>query len=136
MERIKQFTARPDLGMLLIRIAVGVAFIIHGWAKVSNLAGTAGFFESIGLAGFLAYIVALIEFVGGIALTVGVFTRISAALIALVMLGAIVTLKGKMGFLGGYELDFVLLFAALGLMFTGAGKYAISLPKKTAPVSM
>jgi putative oxidoreductase len=132
MEKINRFTANHDLGLLLIRIALGVTFIVHGWAKVANLSGTAGFFESIGLAAALAYIVAAIEFLGGIAVLLGVGIRTAGFLIALVMVGAIATVKADAGFMGGYELDFTLLLVALGLVFTGAGKYSARLSKRAS----
>ncbi len=115
----------PDLGLLLVRIALGLVFIVHGWQKVSNLTGTVGFFGSIGLPAFLAYVVAAIEFLGGLAILLGVWTRVVGVLLAAVMVGAIVTLKFKAGFSGGYEFDLTLLLIALAMSFSGPGRYAL-----------
>lgn len=116
----------PDLGLLLVRVALGLVFIVHGWQKVSNLTGTVGFFGSIGLPAFLAYVVAAIEFLGGLAILLGIWTRVVGVLLAAVMVGAIVTLKFKAGFSGGYEFDLTLLLIALAMSFSGPGRYAIS----------
>ncbi len=113
----------PDAGLLLIRIGLAAVFIVHGWMKLSNIDATVGFFGSIGLPALLAWAVAIIEFVGGIMVLFGLYTCVAGGLLAAVMIGAIVTVKGSMGFVGGYEFDLVLLLTALGLASVGPGKY-------------
>ena len=63
-----------DTAALVLRVTSGVAFLAHGWLKVSvfTILGTVGFFESLGLPGFLAYLVILGELGGGLALILGV----------------------------------------------------------------
>lgn len=123
---MKNFLGKyPDLGIFLIRIALGLVFIGHGWQKIQNLGGTAEFFGKLGLPGFMAYLVASVEFLGGIALILGVFTPVAALLIAAVMVGAIYFVKLPRGFLGGYEFELTLLLAALGVALHGQGKYSI-----------
>lgn len=114
-----------DVGLLFLRIAVGVTFIAHGVAKFQNLEGTVGFFAGLGLASFFAYLVATVEVAGGLAVLLGIFTDIAGILLAIVMVGAITLVKFSKGFLGGYELEAVLFLAALGIAFAGAGKYAL-----------
>ncbi len=105
---------------------VGVVFLAHGLDKLQGMDGVIGFFGSLGLAPFFAYLVAGVEFLGGIALILGVFSRYAAYLLAVVMVVAIFLVKFKMGLLGGYELDLVLLAALLTIAGAGSGVYSIS----------
>lgn len=114
-----------DIALVIIRIALGSVFIVHGWAKVADLAGTAGFFASIGLPAYLAYVVAFIELIGGIMIVLGVYARIAAIFVAAVMIGAIVSLKWAKGFSGGWEFDLVLLLNAIALFVTGSGRFSL-----------
>lgn len=128
---------RVEAGTLILRIVLGITFFVHGLSKFqTGLGNVAGFFESMGLPGFLAYIVATIELVGGIALIIGLGTRIFSLLLGLIMIGAIITVKGAAGFMGngksaGYELDLALLAMSVFLALCGSGMFALdSLFKK------
>lgn len=124
----KQKMFRPDLGIFIMRLILGIIFIAHGWSKLQNMEGTIGFFASIGLGAFMAYVVALIEFLGGLSMIIGVGTSVFGVLIALVMIGAIVFVKGKTGGLtgpGGFELDLGLLAMSLGIAMSGPGRFRI-----------
>lgn len=115
-----------DLGLLILRLAVGVIFIAHGWAKFSGMEDTIAFFAQLGMPALFAYAVAAIELVAGIALVVGIYTDLAALLIAGIMVVALVYVKMvtfKLGLLGGYELDLILLAGALTIMFVGPGKH-------------
>lgn len=114
------------LGLFLLRVVLGAVFIAHGWAKISGMEGTVGFFASLGLPAFMAYVVAWVEFLGGIAVILGVFTRIAAYLLAITMVVAIFLVKIKAGFLGGYELDLILLASALVVAWSDIGPYSVS----------
>lgn len=121
-----------DLGMLLLRLAVGVVFVAHGWAKFSDMATTVGFFGQLGIPSVFAYLVAAVELLGGLALVVGLYTDLAALLLAIIMVVAIVYVKMatlKVGLAGGYEFDLVLLASNLAIMFAGPGKYT-TLKKK------
>ncbi len=113
---------------------LGLIFFIHGLSKFQGgLNNTAGFFDSIGIPGFMAYVVATIELIGGIALILGIGTRIVSLLFAVIMLGAIATVKLPAGLLGngqmaGYELELALLSMSIYLVF--ANKYAFSIENK------
>ncbi|MDN4606302.1 DoxX family protein [Sporosarcina highlanderae] len=114
-----------EWSLLILRVVLGVTFLVHGIAKFQmGLGNVAGWFESIGILGFLGYVVAFIELLGGIALIIGIGTRLFSALIAVVMVGAIFTSKLSLGFIGaeaaGYELDLVLLSIAVVLVISGS----------------
>lgn len=110
---------KNELGNFILRAILGFIFFIHGLSKFQGgIGNTAGFFDSIGIPGFMAYIVALIELAGGIALILGIGTKLVSVLFAVIMLGAIFTAKLPLGLLGngqmaGYELDLILLAASI-----------------------
>lgn len=108
-----------EIALLVIRVTLGVVFFAHGLQKVQGIEGIVGFFGKLGLPGFMAYAVAGIELLGGIALILGLGTRIVSGLFIMIMLGAIFKAKLSAGFLGGYELDFTLLGMSIGLLISG-----------------
>ncbi len=112
---------------LLLRIALGAVFIVHGFGKLTDLQSTIGFFGKIGipLSGFFAWVVALVEFGGGLLVLTGLYTRIAAALIAVVMIVAMLSVKFAQGFLGGWEFDFTLFMVAVSLVLIGDGTPAL-----------
>lgn len=123
-------TARNiDRALLVLRVAVALVFIAHGCIKlfVMGHAGVTGFFTQLGipLPGIAAWGVALLEFGGGLALAAGLFTRVLALLFVGDMLGAIVLAVLPKGFVGGYELEFLLAASALTLALAGAGAYSV-----------
>ena len=117
----------PVWGATLLRIVVGVVFLMHGYQKlfVWGFHGVGGFLGQVGIpfAGFFAVVVTLLEFVGGAALVLGLFTRPIAALLAIDMLVAVLAVKLKGGFFApdGIEFELLLLVASLWLALTGAG---------------
>ena len=85
-------TRTTDYGIGLLRISLGLMFIAHSVVLklfTFGLAGTAGYFASIGLPGFLAYVVFGMEAVGGILLVLGVRTRAAAAALLPILAGAL-----------------------------------------------
>ncbi|MDE3839168.1 oxidoreductase [Bacillus methanolicus] len=125
-----------NLGVLIIRLVIGLTFMGHGaqklfgWFGGHGLKGTGGFFESIGIKpGYqMALLAGLAEFLGGALFALGLFTPLAAALIAGTMLVAIVKVHGSNGFWAaqnGYEFNLVLLAAAIGVALIGAGSYSI-----------
>lgn len=120
-----------EIGTLILRIVLGLTFFVHGLVKFQGgIENIVGWFESIGLPGFLAYGVALIEIIGGLALVLGLFSRVVSGLLALLMVGAILKVKLAVGFLGngqmaGYELDIAFLAMALVILITGSKAYAL-----------
>ncbi|WP_019638742.1 DoxX family protein [Paenibacillus fonticola] len=125
-----------DLGLLLIRLIVGILFIGHGAQKLFGMfggygpKGTGGWMESIGIKPgvLMAVLAGLMEFVGGLLFTFGFLMPLAAALIALAMLGAIVKVHFKNGLwvtANGYEYPLVLLVVAIAMALTGAGDFSL-----------
>ncbi|AVR02072.1 DoxX family protein [Pluralibacter gergoviae] len=117
---------------LLLRLALAVLFFAHFGLKffVFTPAGTAKFFASLGLPGWLAYITMAIELVGAIALLLGIYARAVAIVLVPVLLGAIVTVHGPAGFFftnpnGGWEFPAFWIVGLLALALIGDGKYAL-----------
>ena len=112
-------------GPLPIRILAGITFIAHGLPKFQDVAGTQSFFGSIGLPTELALPIGLLEVIGGIFLLVRVVTRITAALFIIDMIGATLLVKISKGFVGGYELDLLLMAVCISLLLMGPGRISI-----------
>ncbi len=119
-------TTFSELGALVVRIVLGVTFLLHGLQKFqAGIEKAAGFFQSIGLPGFLAYAVGGIELIGGICMVLGLGVRVFGALFSIIMLGAILTVKLPQGFVGGYELDLALFAMSLHLLISGNRMLAV-----------
>lgn len=119
-------------GLMLLRVVVGVIFLMHGGQKFQmGFGNVAGFLGSLGIPApnLAAVVLTLVEFLGGIGLILGLLTRWAAFLLAIDMGAAIVTAKPKGGFFAphGFELELVLLAANLTLVLAGGG--AVSLGK-------
>lgn len=115
-----------EIGTFLLRIILGIVFLANGVSKFQGgIENTVGWFESIGIPGFLAYGVGAIEVLGGIALILGIGTRIVSILFGLIMIGAIFTVKLPAGFLNGYVYDLVLLVIAIHLLLNGSKLYSL-----------
>ncbi|MCE5170334.1 DoxX family protein [Paenibacillus profundus] len=113
--------ANKGTGSLIIRLVLGIIFFVHGLQKFQGgIENTSGFFDSVGIPGFMAYVVAAIELVGGICLVLGLGTRIVSGAFFIIMLGAVATVKWSMGFVGGYELDVALMAMSLHLLVSGS----------------
>lgn len=115
-----------------LRVIAGFLFAAHGWQKFSEftIAGTQASFAKMGVpaAELAAPVAASLELVGGIALILGVLTRVFAALLALDMLGALFLVHAPAGIFaaaGGYELVLLLATAAAAVALTGAGKLSV-----------
>ncbi|MBS7660695.1 DoxX family protein [Pseudomonas lalucatii] len=128
-------------GLTVLRIVAGVTFAAHGaqklfgWFGGYGLEGVGQWMESIGLApGYLmALLAGSAEFFGGVALIVGVLARPAAAVLALTMLVAIVSVHLANGFFmssNGYEFALALLAISVAVLVEGAGK--LSLDKRLA----
>jgi uncharacterized membrane protein YphA (DoxX/SURF4 family) len=123
-----------EVGTLILRVFLGLSFVIHGLAKFQGgIGNTAGWFDSIGIPGFMAYIVAGIELLGGLLLIIGLGTRYISALLFVIMIAATVKVKLSAGFMGngqgaGYELD--LAFAVIAFFLFLNWKSPLSLDAK------
>ncbi|BCW50401.1 oxidoreductase (plasmid) [Arthrobacter sp. StoSoilB13] len=115
--------------LTVLRVIAGFLFAAHGWQKFNEftIAGTQASFAQMGVPGAsaVAPVVATLELVGGIALILGLLTRVFAALLAIDMLGALFLVHAPAGVFvanGGYELVLLFAGAALALALAGAGK--------------
>ena len=124
--------SNADLAATLLRVTSGVWFLLHAGLKifVFTPAGTAGFFESIGLPGFLAYVVILAELIGGLALIAGFKTREVALALSAILIGSIYTPHFAAGFFfsnpnGGWEFPAFWALTLWALALLGDGAYAV-----------
>lgn len=120
-----------EVAPFLIRLILAAVFITHGYPKLfSARTATIQFFKQHGItpAKFWVFVVGVVEFFGGILLLIGFLTQIAAALIAINMIGAILFVKRRQGFAGGYEFDLALLVLALSLLVLGPGIWSLDMP--------
>ena len=123
-----------DIAAFMLRITSGALFIAHALLKVNvfTIAGTVGFFESLGLPGFLAYLIIIAELAGGAALILGIGVRaVSLALIP-VLLGATWVHSGN-GWLftaegGGWEYPLFWAMVQGSILLLGRGAFALRVP--------
>lgn len=116
----------------LLRISLGAMFLAHSVILkhfMFTLAGTAGFFESIGLPGFLAYVVFWMEAIGGALLVLGIGTRRVAAALIPILIGALWTHAGNgwvfSGANGGWEYPLYLIVLSIAQILLGDGAFTI-----------
>ena len=117
-----------DIAMLIIRLSVAATFIVHGWMKIQNMEATIGFFASLGFGAAITYVVAYVEFLGGILMAAGVMTRLVGGLFAATMVVAIYVVHFKNGFntmAGGYEFQLLLLACSVAIALIGPGKMSV-----------
>lgn len=115
---------------LLLRVSLAILFFAHAGLKffVFTPAGTAKFFESVGVPGWMAYVAMTWEVVGAIALLVGFKPRLAALALIPVLLGAIFTVHGAAGFWftnanGGWEYPAFWIVGLISLALIGDGPY-------------
>jgi putative oxidoreductase len=125
-----------DLGLLIIRLVIGVLFIGHGaqklfgWFGGYGLKGTGGWFDSIGMKPgvTMALLAGLTELFGGILFALGLLTPLAGIMIAGTMLMAIIKVHAPNGLwstANGYEYNLTLLVVAIGMALIGPGQYAL-----------
>jgi putative oxidoreductase len=127
------FATYPSWSHLVVRLALAVVFLAHGGQKVfgwfggPGLAGTIAMFRGTGVPPAAAVTAALIEFLGGWALLLGLLARPAALGIIVIMTVAIAKVHAKHGFFlqgkggPGFEFNFVLIAMALSIFVGGAG---------------
>jgi putative oxidoreductase len=116
----------------VLRVTLGLLFLAHAGLKlfVFTPGGTAQFFGSLGLPPALAYATIFAEVVGGLALMVGVYSRIVALALIPILLGAIFTVHGPAGFFftnpkGGWEFLALWIVGLVTVALIGDGAYAL-----------
>lgn len=122
-----------DVGLLILRVSIGVMMLLHGIAKISHgVDGIAGMMEGFGLPGWIAFGVYLGEVLAPLLMIVGFRTRLASAVFVVNMLVILLIAHGgqllSLSPMGGWvlELQGLYFFGSLVLFFTGAGKYALS----------
>lgn len=116
-----------NAGMLVLRLVLAAIFITAGWAKLQGIEGVAEMFGGMGFPAplFFAYLVGLVELVGGVGVLLGVYTRTWAALLAFIMLVALVLVHLGQGFQDStYALS--LFGGAVALLAAGPGAWKLS----------
>src|SRR5258708_18702495 len=126
---------------LLLRVSLGLLFLAHASVKlfVFTRAGTAKYFGSVGVPPELAYLVMTAEVLSGIALILGLWTRVIAIVATSILLGAIFTVHGPAGFFfnnprGGWEFPAFWIIALIVQALLGDGVYALRLPRTVGSV--
>jgi putative oxidoreductase len=124
------------LGLLIIRLVVGITFAAHGTQKLFGWfggygpKGTGGWLESIGIKPgvLMAVLAGIAELLGGLLFAAGLWTEIGAVLIVLTMLMAIVKVHGPNGYwatANGMEYNVALIAIAIGVALIGAGDFSL-----------
>jgi len=114
---------RKDISALIVRLIIGGIFIAAGWMKVSDMAGTLVFFAQLGIPAFLTYAVAYLELIGGVFIVLGLWTCLSSAVLAIIMIVA-VALSAKGG-LQAYGYPLVTLAGLVSLVGSCGGKFSV-----------
>jgi putative oxidoreductase len=129
--RLLESPNNSGAGLAVLRIATGVVFAMHGYQKffVMGMPGVVGFFGGIGIPGahFFAIVVSTVELVGGIALVLGLFTRLVAIPLVIDMMTAIVLVHAKNGFFVPKGIEFVLMLmtSCIALALAGPGAFSM-----------
>lgn len=128
-----QYSA-SDYAAFILRVTSGSLFIAHGLLKVNvfTVAGTVGFFESLGIPGIFAYLTILAELAGGTALILGIGTRAVSLAVIPLLLGATWVHAGN-GWLfsaegGGWEFPLFWAVVQIAIALLGRGAFALKLP--------
>ncbi|MFW0155946.1 DoxX family protein [Rothia sp. P6271] len=125
-------TPSSSVGLLVLRLGLGIAMMLHGWQKYSEktISGVTAGFEKLGIpapeisANFTTYV----ELVGGLLIVLGLATRLAALLTSIAMFGAIAFVHISHGFFAsgsGFELPLSYAVMAVALVLTGPGAYAV-----------
>lgn len=125
-----------NIGLLIIRLVIGLLFVGHGaqklfgWFGGYGLKGTGGWLDSIGIKPgvTMALIAGLSELLGGILFTLGLLTPLAGIVIAATMVVAIAKVHGPNGLWAtqnGYEYNLILIVVAIGIALIGPGQYAL-----------
>ncbi|HTQ79488.1 MAG TPA: DoxX family protein [Thermoanaerobaculia bacterium] len=133
-----------NLASPILRLFLGLVIFPHGAQKLLGWFGGHGFartvesLDSLGVPAMLAFLVILIEFFGAVSLFLGFLTRVSAAGLLCVMLGAILLVhwkngffmnwEGHLGYLGrgeGFEYHLLVIGMCLALLVLGSGRYSV-----------
>ncbi len=129
---LKNLENKADLGLIIIRVGIGILFIFHGWPKITGGPETWGWLgkalSSYGInfmPEVLGFIASISEFIGGIQLVLGLFTRTSLIFLFGTMAVAALMHLGAGDPFGKVSHPLMALAVFAGLFFTGPGKYSL-----------
>jgi putative oxidoreductase len=128
---MKSLNSLQPLGLVVLRVALGLIFFSHGYPKLAHSgAGMQGFFVQHGLPGYFVYISGVVEVFGAVLLVLGLFTRVTALLLAIEMGVAIWKVHSVGGYLAvhNYEFPLALLAGSFALATVGAGLLSLDHP--------
>ncbi len=117
-----------DLGIFFLRVSLAIIFISHGWPKIRHLKKTREMFSAmlVPVPFITSLYSAIVEFFGGIFLLLGFYVQVVSFAMAINMLGAMMFVTFKKGFIGGWELDFALFTIAVAIFLSGPGLFVLS----------
>jgi putative oxidoreductase len=121
VNRVTRVAYNRSVGLMLIRLALGLLFFTHGLMKVQALSQVAAMFVHFGFFPWVGFFIAWLEVIGGLALILGIATRFFAFLFGVEMLVATLLI----GFAHGISIELVLSLVSFGLMFLGSGRYSV-----------
>jgi putative oxidoreductase len=131
-----------DKALLVLRVVAGIIFILHGWGKVFGtgpaalgMAKFSGYLTTLQVPApeFFAWVVALVELVGGLALLVGILVRPASVLLAINM--AVAFLLASKAQLPKGDLELSLFAIVIALALVGSGAYALMPGKQEMPAT-
>lgn len=128
---MKSLNSLQPLGLLALRLALGIIFFSHGYPKLAHQGGgMQAFFIQYGLPGYFVFVSGTLEAFGGLLLASGLFTRGAALLLAIEMAVAIWKVHSGAGYLAvhNYEFPLALLTACFALATVGAGTVSLDYP--------
>jgi putative oxidoreductase len=128
---MKSLNSLQPLGLIVLRVVLGLIFFSHGYPKLAHAgAGMQGFFVQHGLPGYFVYISGVMEVFGGALLVLGLFTRVTALLLAIEMGVAIWKVHSVGGYLAvhNYEFPLAMLAGSFALATVGAGLLSLDHP--------
>jgi len=117
-----------DIGLLLLRIVIAIIFLYHSLPKLSKAKAMSAM---MGMPAGMIFMLGMVEILASLGIAFGVFTQVSALLLAIVMVGAIgmKAMKWHVPFAAmdktGWEFDLILLFASIAVLLGGGGSIGI-----------
>jgi putative oxidoreductase len=130
---------KPETGLLVLRVAIGLIFFLHGWTKIFGM--QVSFVQEMlqmagwSVPGFILWVVAIVELLGGAALIAGFLARPAALLLAAEMAVAVVLFHARQGFFiasvpnaplaYGFEYHVALIGGLVCLVLGGAGNWSL-----------
>jgi putative oxidoreductase len=122
-----RLNALQPVGLLLLRLALGIIFIWHGYPKLTHPNAMQSFFVQHGLPGNFVTVAGVLEVFGGALIILGFLTRIAALLLAMEMVVAIWKVHSAGGYMAvhNYEFPLVLAAACFAVATVGAGRASV-----------